>query len=338
MQLSAFVAALAYYILRLRHADASASPPSPSTSYASLITSFRNDPMAAIDQGTLKFMTLITGSKSVHVPLRNNQSVHCLDFTGTGKNPPIVLLHGISSCSSDYFPLIYYLRTIHQRVIAIDLPGHGETVANPALTLPELEQLMLTSVGASLRALKVGRCVVCGNSLGGFVAARFCALYPRKVQALVLISPAGAPLSETELRKVQALFHIESLGDAVQFLEKVLGRPRLPIFVRRLVGWAVRARLHKPSVKRILQQATIHSSLRPDELATITCPVLLIWGEREQVFEVSHLEWFARAFQRLHRKNRFTIVRPRGMGHVPHLDPLLTVKLIRDFLRAQSVP
>jgi 4,5:9,10-diseco-3-hydroxy-5,9,17-trioxoandrosta-1(10),2-diene-4-oate hydrolase len=320
------------------HINATSSPlPTTATSYASLLTALRDDPMAAIDQGTLKLMTLITGSKSVQVPLRHNQSVHCLDFPGTGKSPPIVLLHGISSCGSDYFPLIYYLRALHQRVIAIDLPGHGETVANPSLTLPELEKVMIASVSAALRALKVGRCVLCGNSLGGFVAARYCARYPRNVQALVLISPAGAPLSVEELQKVQKLFHIESLGDAVQFLEKVLGRPRLPIFVRRLVGWAVQARLRKPSVKRILQQATIHSSLRPDELAAVKCPVLLIWGEREQVFEESHREWFVRAFDHLERRGCFAVVRPRGMGHVPHMDPLLTTNVIANFLLDQSV-
>lgn len=219
--------------------------------------------MGAIDRSTVQVLNYVTGSKSFHVPLENNQSVHVLDFKGHGKLPAIVLLHGISSCASDYYPLIRCLQSIHCRVIAIDLPGHGETVAHPSLNLFELEKLMLSSVDTALKELKVGRCILCGNSLGGFVATRYAARHSRSLHALVLISPAGAPLSEQDLLKVQQLFRIENLGDAVKFFDKVLGRPRIPIFIRRLVGWAVQERLRKPSVKRILQQATIHSSLEP---------------------------------------------------------------------------
>ena len=236
-----------------------------SSSTYSLVDSMnniRNDPMGAIDRSTLQVMTFMTNAKSIHLPMEKNQSVHVLEFKGEGILPPIVLLHGISSCASDYYPLIRCLQTSHRRVIAIDLPGHGETIANPSLTLPELEQLMLSSVDTALKALKVGRCVLCGNSLGGFVATRYAATHSRMLAGLVLISPAGAPLSEQDLAKVRQLFHIENLGDAVKFLEKVLGRPRIPYLFRRVVGWFIQERLKKPSVKRILAAATIHSSLK----------------------------------------------------------------------------
>ena len=239
----------------------SASTSSSTYSLVDSMNNIRKDPMGAIDRSTLQVMTYMTNAKSIHLPMENNQSVHVLEFKGEGLLPPIVLLHGISSCASDYYPLIRCLQTSHRRVIAIDLPGHGETIANPSLTLPELEHLMLSSVDTALKALKVGRCVLCGNSLGGFVATRYAATHSRMLSGLVLISPAGAPLSEQDLIKVQQLFRIENLGDAVMFLDKILGSPRIPYLLRRVVGWFIQERLKKPSVKRILAAATIHSSL-----------------------------------------------------------------------------
>jgi pimeloyl-ACP methyl ester carboxylesterase len=294
----------------------------------------RNDPMSAIDKITTQSLSYVTGSKSIRIPVYSNQSIHVLDFNGNGDLPPIVLLHGISSRASDYYPLIRCLQSQCSRVIAIDLPGHGETVANPNLSIRELEDLMLTSVSASLKALKIDRCILCGNSLGGFVAARYAARNSHKLHCLVLISPAGAPLSPNDLLKVKQLFKIETLGDAAKFLEQVFGRRRIPYLFDRVVGWACRERLRKPSVRRILEQATIHSSLREDELRSVRCPVLLIWGEREKVFEDTHLDWFVRNLPKKHLK----VSRPEGVGHIPHLDPLKITGLIRDYLIEMKVP
>ena len=71
-----------------------------------------------------------------------------------------------------------------------------------------------------------------------------------------------------------------------------------------------------------------------EELQSITCPVLLIWGEREQVFEEAHLKFFV---ETLSKHQKFRLIRPEGMGHVPHLNPLLITKIVQDFITEKPV-
>ena len=71
-----------------------------------------------------------------------------------------------------------------------------------------------------------------------------------------------------------------------------------------------------------------------EELQSITCPILLIWGEREQVFEEAHLKFFV---DTLSKHTKFRVIRPEGMGHVPHLNPLLITQIVKDFITEKPV-
>jgi predicted alpha/beta-fold hydrolase len=136
------------------------------------ISEIQQTAMNAIDDMTVQSLNLIMGSKSYQIPLPSNQSVHAIEFKGYGNLPPIVLLHGITSCASDYYPLIRQLQTKCSRVVAIDLPGHGKTVSDPNQGLKKLEGLMIESVRSAICTLDTRNCILVGNSLGGFVASR----------------------------------------------------------------------------------------------------------------------------------------------------------------------
>lgn len=283
----------------------------------------------ALDRLTISTMTTLVAT-SVIIPLENNQALHVLDFKGQGKLPPVVLLHGISSCASDYYPIIRQLQQHSSRVIAVDLPGHGQTIANANQTLSQLETLMVTSLRACLKKLGVGKPILLGNSLGGFVGAKYASQYSRSLHSLILISPAGAPLSRSELVNIRRLFNVTTLGDATTFLETVLGgQSRLPFGLRQLVGWACRERTRRPAVQRILQEATIQNRLSEEEVNAITCPILLLWGQEENVFGTSQLEWFLRHLP----PRSLSLVRPKGVGHIPHLDAATVTETIVDFIK-----
>jgi pimeloyl-ACP methyl ester carboxylesterase len=258
------------------------------------------------------------------------QKLHVLNFKGSGTLAPVVLLHGISSCASDYYPLIMFLQTKCSRVIAIDLPGHGKTVVRKDCTLSELENLMIAGVDICLKKLKVGQCTLIGNSLGGFVAAKYASLHSNNLRSLVLISPAGAPLTKDELDAMRKIFRMETFDDALKFLDVVFGRQRLPIGMRQVISLACRARARRPSVQRILQEATISTRLSVREVSKIKCPTLLIWGEKEQIFGDDHLEWFSKNLRPQ------LIYRPKGIGHVPHLDPKIIANSIFTFLKSNG--
>jgi pimeloyl-ACP methyl ester carboxylesterase len=110
-----------------------------------------------------------------------------LAHSRTGAGAPLVLLHGIGSSRRAWDPVIPALAA-HFDVIAVDLPGFGDSAPLP----PEVEprpSALAAAVAGLLDDLGVTAPHVAGNSLGGWVALELAGLRP--VASLALLSPAG---------------------------------------------------------------------------------------------------------------------------------------------------
>jgi pimeloyl-ACP methyl ester carboxylesterase len=110
-----------------------------------------------------------------------------LAFTRVGSGPPLVLLHGIGLSRRAWDPVVPALAE-HFDVLAIDLPGFGESEPMP----PEVEPTpaaLAASVADLLDDLGVGAPHLVGNSLGGWVALEYAHIRP--TASLTLLSPAG---------------------------------------------------------------------------------------------------------------------------------------------------
>jgi len=70
------------------------------------------------------------------------------------------------------------------RMIAVDLPGHGESDPRPGVSVEEYAAV----VAEFLIALECGPVVVIGHSLGGAIALALAARHPALVRGLVLIA------------------------------------------------------------------------------------------------------------------------------------------------------
>src|SRR3954467_3069096 len=107
---------------------------------------------------------------------------------GTGE--PLVLIHGIGSQWQVWTPLFEHL-TPHRDVIAVDLPGFGDS---PALANGDdpTPPLFAEKVIELLAELGRDRPVVAGNSLGGWVALEVARR--GRARAVAPISPAGFQL------------------------------------------------------------------------------------------------------------------------------------------------
>lgn len=100
---------------------------------------------------------------------------------------PIVLLHGIGSNAESFVPLMRALEGRHP-VFAWDAPGYG--ASEPlAVHWPDASDYAAV-LSRWLDQLEISRCVVAGHSLGALIAARFARTSPRRVAALLLLSPA----------------------------------------------------------------------------------------------------------------------------------------------------
>ena len=134
-------------------------------------------------------------------------------------------------------------------------------------------------------------CVLIGNSLGGAVAAEYAIRRPEQVQALVLLSPAGAASSPEELDELRRAFDLGNRRDALAFLARV--QHRAPPAMR-LVAHDLPHLMRRRAVRDVLASATTAGSIDPAALARLPMPILLWWGSSERILPASHLAWYRR--------------------------------------------
>lgn len=235
--------------------------------------------------------------------------VHALSGPGRGALPPVVLVHGIGATATSFAPLIARLVPHVRRIGAPDLPGHGLSEAPRAALEPER---LLDSMVDVLDRLETEPFVLCGSSLGGAVALRYARERPERVRALVLLSPAGAPMSDVELDEVRRIFHMPTNAHARAFMARLYHRAP-PIAA--LFASGVRARMQGPVVRSLLAGARPEHHAPPDELARLRVPTLLVWGRSERILPASGLTYF-----RAHLPESARIEEPEGLGHTPHAD------------------
>ena len=64
------------------------------------------------------------GARSEFIEL-SGQRLHHFDLKGSGKGPPIVLVHGLGGSAAGFSRVFFRLARRFERVLAVDLPGHG---------------------------------------------------------------------------------------------------------------------------------------------------------------------------------------------------------------------
>ncbi|MBW3608025.1 MAG: alpha/beta fold hydrolase [Actinobacteria bacterium] len=235
------------------------------------------------------------------VPVRG-RPVNVLDI---GEGPVVVFLHGLSGCWQNWLESIPPLAGDH-RVIAIDLPGFGES---PMPAEPISVSGYARTVVDLLDALGVPEATIVGNSMGGFVGCEIAIRFPARVQRLVLVAPAGLSLRHMRherkrglrARAQNVLFF--GLGRLARRTDVVVRSRRL----RRALLLLVVAHPERLPGPLILEQArgagkpgfddaldAMTSYPIRDRLGEIGCPALVVWGEEDRLVPVrdaAEFEW-----------------------------------------------
>ncbi len=97
-----------------------------------------------------------------------------------GEGEPIIFLHGWGCSKSVWKQQLEYFSGTHM-VLALDLPGHGES-SWLAISFKEMAE----DLNGMLEELDFKSVNVVANSLGGFLAIEFAYCYPQKVKRLVM--------------------------------------------------------------------------------------------------------------------------------------------------------
>lgn len=205
----------------------------------------------------------------------------------------VLLLHGFGGDLDNWMFNLDSLAEKH-RVLALDLPGHGQSVktnVDPSLSG------MATFVRKFLDVLSVSSVHVVGHSMGGAIAMQLASDSPETVKSLGLICSAGLgpdinsdylrgfveAQSQQELKLVlQQLFADESLVN-LQLVNDLLNYKRID---------GVEATLNALSETLI---SAGEQTFLTDNIVASGIPVLVIWGKQDRIIPVSHAQNFSAA-------------------------------------------
>ena len=123
--------------------------------------------------------TRTVDSNGVHLYLR---------LLGDPHAPHLVMLHGMHDVGGSLLPIAERLAT-RFRVVLPDLRGHGASDRPGAYSMPAF----VFDLHRILASLELHRPLLFGHSLGGQILTRFAALYPDRVQAMVVVEGLGPP-------------------------------------------------------------------------------------------------------------------------------------------------
>ncbi|WP_220760905.1 alpha/beta fold hydrolase [Flavobacterium sp. UMI-01] len=125
-----------------------------------------------------------------------------ISFTDSGKGTAVVLLHGFLE-NQKMWDTLKPEFSKKNRVITIDLLGHGETECMGYVHTMEDQADIVHAV---LTQLRIRKAVFVGHSMGGYVALAFAELYPDSVKGLVLLnSTSRADSEERKLNRDRAI-------------------------------------------------------------------------------------------------------------------------------------
>ena len=254
----------------------------------------------------------------------------------SGDGPPITLLHGFTAHGGAWEALQRHLAR-HFRVLAIDLPGHGRSLAPPphydfAACIEDLIETM------ARRGHAPG--AVVGYSMGGRLALALTARAPHLVTRLVLesASPGIAKPAERAARRAAdaALADDIEAGDLASFIDRWQSQPLFRTQRRLDAAVLARARALRmenngPALAAALR--VLGTGTQPsywDVLIQLRMPSLLVTGEKDEKFDR-----IAREMNTRLPSSRHSIV--RDAGHTTHLEnPTGFLACVEPFLAAVS--
>ncbi len=260
---------------------------------------------------------------------------HRWAYLESGRGDAVIFLHGFGDSKEGWgaFPAAFADR---YRVIIPDLPGFGENSGIPSdsyrvpVQAKRLDRFVET---IGLRSFHL-----CGESMGGTIAAYYATVHPDKVKSLLIMGAPGLrPAAKTEAMlayekdKTEGLYFKTEKGFN-QLMEWAFAKP--PQFPKPFVAYFVETSRVRYSFNRKVFEELYNNdfTILENRLTKISSPVLIIWGNNDRIIHPSTGE----AIHRGLKKSRFEIL---NGGHMIYADdPVNTIKVYRDFLKSVMQP
>lgn len=259
-------------------------------------------------------------------------NVHYRDEGNKNDSLPLVLIHGTSSSLHTWDSIVPALLN-KKRIIRLDIPAFGLTGPHPGrdYSITFYNQF----IDSFLSTIGVQQYIIAGNSLGGSIAWNQALSYPQKVKQLILINSGGYPKKNEKGNIGFKLASMPVIGDIlVKFTPRSLIRKSIEDV------YADKSKVNEQLVQRyydlLLREGNRQATLdifkqrkyaSAEKIKSIITPTLIIWGEEDQLIDVSNAYLFKKDIQ-----GSELLIIPKT-GHVPMEENPKQVSLaIKSFL------
>jgi pimeloyl-ACP methyl ester carboxylesterase len=205
-----------------------------------------------------------------------------ISYTDTGKGTTVVLLHGFLENKTMWDSFVPELSK-RNRIITIDLLGHGETESLGYIQTMEENADVVHEV---LSKLRIKKAILVGHSMGGYVALAFAELYPEKMKGLILLNSTSKEDSpERKKNRTRAITAVKK--DYETFIRlsiaNLFSEENREILIKEIE--AVKIQALKTPLQGIVASLEGMKARKDREflLHTTTYPKLLILGKKDPV-------------------------------------------------------
>ena len=242
-----------------------------------------------------------------------------IEYTEKGAGIPVLLLHGWNSSFEVYGGIISALCD-RCRLVAVNFPGCGgsDTMKEP-WALNDYCDFVLKF----MKAVDLQNPIMIGHSHGGRVILKMAATGMVSPPKIVLLDSAGLIPKKSAKQKIRA--------KSFKAIKRVL---TLPVIKNHSEGLLNKARRHygsadynaAPEVLRKTMVSLVNTDLR-DIISNISCPTLLIWGEKDTDTPLSDAE----IIKSLIPDSGLCVI--KGAGHYSFCEqPYQTAAILKSFI------
>jgi 3-oxoadipate enol-lactonase len=208
-----------------------------------------------------------------------------LGYDDHGIGQPMIFLHAFPLNRGMWeFQTRELLKEQRYRLVTLDWRGFGESDITDAVSTMEM---FADDVAAVMDALGMQQAILCGLSMGGYVAFAFLRKYARRVSGLILADTrSGADTQEGKQarEKLAQLAETQGTGAIADLqLPRLLSEgtlqqlPEIVAHSRRMIEAATTTGIAAASRGMALRSDS------SDLLASIRCPTLVVGGEHDLV-------------------------------------------------------
>ncbi|MFC1669536.1 alpha/beta fold hydrolase [Spirochaetota bacterium] len=253
---------------------------------------------------------------------------HTVSYLDGGKGEVILCLHGLGGDKDNWSAMAKHV-TPKFRVVALDLPGNGESSKN--VTEMYTYTAQVERLSSIIKALKLSKFHIISHDMGGPIAVKYTIKNPAKVLSLALLGSQGVKAPQrsnhskllSKGKNTLAPNNVKEFDKLLKFL--FIKPPSIPGPVKKyLLKKAIKARAFNT---KIFFDVFGEDYFMNNDLGKIRQKTLVIWGDTDNITHISSVGILKKGL-----KNKKAVIM-KDVGHLPmRQKPDETAKLYLDFL------